>query len=80
MTTGKCAYCGMQVQSGEKFCHSCGAANEFYKPEDEELFNQRYKLAKEQTETVNRSQASMLEEHMLLYQIRIARLAFQRTK
>ncbi|MDY4222766.1 MAG: hypothetical protein SOX71_09770 [Candidatus Faecousia sp.] len=52
MLTGKCAYCGMPLQSGEKFCHSCGAANEFYKPEDEDQFNQRYKLAKEQTKAV----------------------------
>lgn len=52
MTTGKCAYCGMPVQSGEKFCHSCGAANECYQPGDEEQFNLRYKIAREETKMV----------------------------
>ena len=52
MITGKCEYCGMPIKSGEKYCHSCGAGNTMYKPEDEEQFNMQYKLAQEETKMV----------------------------
>jgi len=52
MITGKCDYCGMPIKSGEKFCHSCGAANSIYKAEDEADFNMQYKIAQEDTKQI----------------------------
>jgi len=51
MVTTKCDYCGMPVKSGEKFCHSCGAANNAYNANDEKAFNVQYEIAREETKT-----------------------------
>lgn len=49
MIIGKCDYCDSPIKSGEKFCHSCGAANRMYVPDDEKAFNAQYAIAQENT-------------------------------
>jgi len=51
MIISKCDYCGNPIKSGEKYCHSCGAANTSYKPEDEMEFNVQYQMAKDSNNT-----------------------------